>query len=378
MSNTTIASKVFKTEIAITSIRHAIVDHPINTSRLVFSCAGSHAQSQFLILELRSSSGVAGYGEVSCVPIWSGETAAAARVLIDELISPAIMGKVYESPEKLCDALDAILIDNTFLKGAIDSAAWDLLAKENNCSVTQMIAEREPIERIPVRASIGAYPLDRTVSLACEFWELGVRTLKFKTGLDIASDVDRLTAVRDALGDEPTITVDYNAGLTSAKQAIEAIESLAPCNVAIVEQPTPRHRPAMMAEVRRHVDVPILADEGIFNRAQLEEAIELEALDILSIYPGKNGGFTRSRQMAHMAEQAGIACVIGSNLESEIGQAAMGCLAASLTAFPCDRYACDLLSALYYESNPVTELRPLEAGCYLLPQGPGFGIEVRF
>src|SRR5205085_3304505 len=96
------------------------------------------------------------------------------------------------------------------------------------------------------------------------------------------------------------------------------------------------------------------ADEAIFTPGHLEEALDLDAFDILSIYPGKNGGFSHSLAMARKAQAAGKVCAIGSNLETDLGQAAMACLASSLSAFPVERYACDLMGALLYEASYVT------------------------
>src|SRR6185312_7148185 len=107
-----------------------------------------------------------------------------------------------------------------------------------------------------------------------------------------------------------------------------------PFDLALAEQPTPRDRISLLADVRRRVPVPILADEAVFTPADLDEALDLDAFDILSIYPGKNGGFTHSLAMARKAQAAGKPCAIGSNLETDLGQAAMIGLASSLSAFP--------------------------------------------
>ena len=141
--------------------------------------------------------------------------------------------------------------------------------------------------------------------LAVEFWERGVRTLKFKTGEPGIDDVARLRAVRERLGPEPIFTIDANGAHATADEAVRAIEALLPFDLALAEQPTPRDRIGLLAEVRRRVPVPILADEAIFTPGHLDEALDLDAFDILSIYPGKNGGFTHSLAMARKAQSAG-------------------------------------------------------------------------
>jgi muconate cycloisomerase len=152
---------------------------------------------------------------------------------------------------------------------------------------------------------------------------------------------------------------------------------LEPFNLAIVEQPTRRDRLAALAEVRRRTNPPIMADESVFTPDDLDEALELDAFDILSIYPGKNGGFSHSLDMAKKAQAAGKLCAIGSNLETDLGQAAHLTLASSLSAFPVDRYACDLMGSLFYAQSAVTPAIELKQGRVTVPTGPGFGVQPR-
>jgi hypothetical protein len=121
----------------------------------------------------------------------------------------------------------------------------------------------------------------------------------------------------------------------------------------------PRDSIGLLAQVRRWVPVPILADEAIFMPGHLDETLDLDAFDILSNYPGKNGGFSHSLAMARKAKAAGKACAIGSNLETDLGQAATACLASSLSAFPADRLACDLIGGAVlrdFQRDPADRL----------------------
>jgi L-alanine-DL-glutamate epimerase-like enolase superfamily enzyme len=81
--------------------------------------------------------------------------------------------------------------------------------------------------------------------------------------------------------------------------------------------------------------------------------------------------------MARRAQAAGRACTIGSNLETDLGQAAMACLASSLSMFPVERYACDLMGALFYEASSVTPPIVFRDGQVQMPTGLGFGVVPR-
>lgn len=361
----------------VSTIDARIVDHAVRQDGAIVSSLGRHVASRYLIVTLRSQEGVCGYGEATTAPIWSGESAETAQWMINNFISPLIVGATFDHPSELVAIMDRHLHANSFAKAAIDVAAWDLWARQQDKAVSQLVADRSPAASIPTRVSIGCYPPEETVRLAVEFWDAGVRTLKFKTGVPGIDDVARLRAVRERLGAEPVFTIDANGAYATADDAVRAIEALEPFNLALVEQPTRRDRLDALAEVRRRTSPPVMADESVFTPDDLDEALALDAFDVLSIYPGKNGGFTHSLAMAKTAHAAGKLCAIGSNLETDLGQAPHVCLAASLSAFPVERYACDLMGSLFYAESSVTPAVRFNRGRVELPQGVGFGVVPR-
>ena len=360
--------------ICVRQLEARIVDHPVRLDGAIVSSLGRHTASRYVVVTLRDGDGICGYGEATTAPIWSGESAETAKWMIENMLGPLVIGARFEHPCEAAQIMDRTLHANSFGKAAIDIALWDLWAREQNTSVSTLIADREPVEWVPTRVSIGAYPPAQTVRLAVEFWKAGVRTLKFKTGVPGIDDVARLRAVRDRLGAEPIFTIDANGAHRTADEAVAAIEALVPFDLALVEQPTPRDRLSLLTEVHRRTSVPIMADEAVFTPDDLEEALDLDAIDVLSIYPGKNGGFSHSLSMARLAQRAGKACAIGSNLETDLGQAPHVCLAASLSAFAVDQFACDLMGSLFYKDSAVTPPVLFDRGRVRLPEGLGFGV----
>jgi muconate cycloisomerase len=359
----------------VQQIETRIVDHPVRSEGAIISFLGRHEASHYVTVTVTGADGAQGFGEAATAPVWSGESAETAKWMIDRFIAPRIIGPSFDHPGEALAILDRDLHANGFAKAAVDIALWDLWARSRAVSVSHLIGDRKPVDWIPTRASIGAYPPEETVRLAVEFWEAGVRTLKFKTGKPGIDDEARLRTVRDRLGSGPVFTIDANGAYATADQAVRAIEALLPYDLSLVEQPTPRDRIGLLSEVRRRVPVPILADEAVFTPGHLEEALDRDAFDVLSIYPGKNGGFTHSLAMARRTQAAGKTCAIGSNLETDLGQAAMACLAASLSVFPVERYACDLMASLFYEASSVTPPLTFRDGLVEVPKGHGFGVQ---
>ena len=104
------------------------------------------------------------------------------------------------------------------------------------------------------------------------------------------------------------------------------------------------------------------------DRLLRDHLLELPALPV--------GGTTGCiPEMARTAQKAGKSCVIGSNMETDLGQAAMVCLAASLTAFPVEQHASDLMTGMIYRHSSTNPPIALRNGRLETPRGIGFGVE---
>jgi L-alanine-DL-glutamate epimerase-like enolase superfamily enzyme len=324
---------------------------------------------------VNGASGERGYGEAATTALWSGETAETAQWVIENLFAPQLAGHTFDHPGEALAIMDRATHGNPFAKAAIDTALWDLWAREQGVPASKLFGDRPPVANIPTRASVGCYDVKDTLRIAVEFWNEGIRTLKFKIGVPGFDDAARLRAVREKLGDSPVFTVDANGAYRTAKEAVAAIEKLLPYRPVLVEQPTHRDRIAQLAEARRCINVPIMADECVFTPEHLNEALDCDAFDVLSVYPGKNGGVTNCIEMVKTAQRAGKKCAIGSNLESDLGQAAMAGVAASLSAFPVEEIPCDFQAALFYEQSSIRQPMKLQNGRVPVPTGIGFGVE---
>jgi muconate cycloisomerase len=354
-----------------------IIEHPLRLDRIVVSAAGKHDRSRFVLVTIEDDHGNCGYGEGATTIVWSGESAETAKWMIDHLLAPKLTGITLDHPSEAIDLLDKTVAGNPFAKAAVDTAVWDLWARQQGQSVSQLIAEGPLQQKLLTRASIGAADVHTTVKLARGFHQSGVRVLKFKVGVPGCDDPARLRAVRDELGPVPVFTVDANGGYATAEEALRAIDALMEYRISLVEQPTPAGRLKAMREVKRSLSVPLMADESIWTPDQLNEGLEIDAFDVVAIYPGKNGGFTHALQMALTAHKSGKTCAIGSNLESEIGLAAMAALAGSLSGFQTSGQAGDFASSLYYEDVSIAGPSRLDRGSYFLSEGPGFGVTPR-
>lgn len=356
-------------------VRCAVREHPLRPDTIVRSHAGTHDRSTYLLVELEDEQGVRGWGEGATTPLWSGEWARSEALMIECLFAPGVIGRTLQHPGDLTPILDALAWGHPFARSALETAAWDLWARRQGRSVLSLMADREPPASVPTRASVGAYPPDQTLAMARRFHAAGIRHLKFKVGVPGMNDEARLQGVREELGPDLLFSLDANGAYRTPDDALRALDALLPSKVLFFEQPTPRNRLDLLAQVRQRSAVPVMADESIFTADELALALDLDAFDVLSVYPGKNGGFWNALTIARTAAAAGKGCAVGSNLESDIGLAAMVTLAASSHAFDTERWAGDFASSLYYLHSSAEQPLTLAGGRIQTPGGLGFGVE---
>jgi o-succinylbenzoate synthase len=163
----------------------------------------------------------------------------------------------------------------------------------------------------------------------------GCRTAKVKvaeSGQDLAGDVERVAAVRDALGPDGRIRVDAN-GAWDVESAVLAIGRLdrAAGGLEYVEQPC--RTLDELREVRRRVAPPIAADESVRTAADPLHIAGLDAADLVVVKVQPLGGVRRALEVV---AAAGLPAVVSSALETSVGLAAGVALAAALPELPFD------------------------------------------
>ncbi|MEA2972880.1 MAG: o-succinylbenzoate synthase [Actinomycetota bacterium] len=196
-------------------------------------------------------------------------------------------------------------------------------------------------ESIPVNAIVPAVGPDEAAAMAA-----GHATVKVKVG--DPGDVDRVAAVRGAIGPSGRIRVDAN-GAWDVDTALATIARLAPFDLEMVEQPVASMDD--MAAVRRRLTaaIPIAADECVRSVADAVRLRRLEAADVIVLKVQPLGGVAAALAVA---EAADLPALVSSMFESSIGLAAGLALAAALPDLP---YACGLGSALLLACDVVSE-----------------------
>ena len=347
---------------------------PLKPGLTTKTAHGEHAVSTYVVLRVHTDEGLVGLGEATVDPRWSGETADSVISAIEKLIGPALTGEDPRSIHLLRAKMDRLMKLNPFTKSAVEMALWDITGKAAGVPVYQLLGGKVR-DVVPIKLVVGAFDTPKAVQLAERFLKDGVRTLKIKVGLDPEADVERVKAVRELAGSDIPIGIDANCGW-NISVAMRTLRKLEPYNLLFAEQPIPPGNPEALAQLRPYTSAAIMADESVFTLNDAWLVAAAKAADVLSVYPGKNGGIWATVEIAHVAKAAGIVCHMGSNLELGVGSAAMLHVAAAVATIDSERYPSDIIGPLYHQADLLAE--PLELGppAAKVPNGPGLGVEL--
>jgi L-alanine-DL-glutamate epimerase-like enolase superfamily enzyme len=258
-------------------------------------------------------------------------------------------------------------------RAALDAALHDLAARRRGVSVATLVAARlgtPPRPELEVNALLASEAPEATAREARVAVRQGFRTLKLKlAGSDLARGLDRVAAVRGAVGGGVRVRVDANASL-DAERAVAAARELARLEVEFLEQPVPAAALDALAWLRARRLLPIAADESAATPGSARRVVAARAADLVVVKPSVLGGIECALDVALLADRAGLGVVVTSALDGAIGLAAARELAAAL---PVPLPACGLATGALLADDlahaPAPRAGRIEAGAC-----PGLGV----
>jgi muconate cycloisomerase len=345
---------------------------------------GHHA-----VVRLDTDDGISGWGEAPAIATWGGshmryygETPETVKHIVESYLLPAVRDVDPAEIAIVHARMDQVVKGHPYAKAAIDIACHDSAGKALGVPVWKLLGGRYR-DSIEVTHSLGIMDVDRCVDEANQAVEEGIRTIKCKTGLDPARDVELVRRVRKKVGDAVKIRVDGNEGYRTVHQAVETTRRQEEYGLLLCEQPVAGAE--ALAAVAAQIQSPVMADESAWTMHDILELHELDAAACFSCYVTKPGGLYRARQQAELAAALGFVCDIGGSIELGIGNAANLHLGAALAAAelpsvcPVTKPAGAIgpeIAGVYYTDDIVAQPFRFEDGYVLCPDGPGLGVEV--
>jgi muconate cycloisomerase len=254
---------------------------------------------------------------------------------------------------------------------AIEMALLDLKARALGIPVHSLLGGRVK-DAVTLNAWIGTVPPEQAAKEALAWLERGFRTAKIKVSGATVAGIERVAAVRAAVGQRMALRVDFNESLT-LDEAPAFIRRLEPYALTLVEQPTPRADIAGLARVRAAIAIPLMADESVTDPAALVEIIRREAADLVKVKVMKQGGLLRTQAMVACAAAAGLRVVLGHGFGLTLSTLAEASVAAVSDAVI---DGCEAVGPLKMAGDVVADPVRLDAGVIRLPDAPGLGARI--
>jgi O-succinylbenzoate synthase len=334
--------------------------------------SGTVKTRRILLLELTSAEGATTWSE--CVagelPNYSPETIDTSALAIRQWIAPRVLGRPFAHPGDVAPALAKDFRGHNMAKAAVEMGAWALAAVESGVSLAQIIGGTR--DKIATGISLGIQSTpDHLIERVQAAIADGYRKVKIK--IQPGSDLEFLTAAREAAGPDASLMADANNAYTVAD--FDLLARLDDLDLIMIEQPLAWDDVVQHARLQRRLRTPICLDESITGHDRAIDMIALGSGRIINIKPGRVGGFAESRAIHNVCARHDIPVWCGGMLESGIGRA----YNVALASLPNFRLPGDVSpSARYWEQDVVTPEWTMSAdGMVDVPvTEPGLGVTV--
>lgn len=333
------------------------------------------------IVTARLDSGYVGYGEIAPLPEHNRQHLYAASSALHALAQELRGRELHDVLRFLNTQHEECRLPSSLTCG-IETALLDALGQASNQRVADLLAsdplygkDRSPgLVRacVPVNAVIGGSTIEAAVAHAHAAITAGFPCLKLKLTDTSQASIERVAAIRAAIGPEPLLRLDANESW-NIEQARDLLRQCATYDIQYVEQPLPAHDLAGMAHLRRVTPIPLAADEALTGLVSARRILNAQAADVLILKPQLAGGLRVCRQIIQEASEQRVACVITSALETGIGVTAALHLAA---ASPEVTFPCGLATLALLENDLLLEGLPVSQGTLGVPTGHGLGVHL--
>jgi L-alanine-DL-glutamate epimerase-like enolase superfamily enzyme len=266
-----------------------------------------------IIVEVRDSDGLVGWGEGHISPGSSSETRDGGWAFCRKH-AVAIVGKQTEDAKA------------TVAAGMSDSkvAATALLTAIEMLEGHPLLNIADEV-RLPLLTPFNSStPNDIELEVEQRL-EQGFRTVKIKVGKDAGTDLARVRAIQRAINGRATMRLDANRAYTEA-DARRFAAGLDPSGIELFEQPCRAEDWEANANVAKVSAVPIMLDEPICGLDDIERAADIPNVGFCKLKLKRFGSLEALKQALEKVRELGMEPVLGDGLSSELGCWMEGCV----------------------------------------------------
>jgi O-succinylbenzoate synthase len=353
---------VLITSVELCEIRLAL-GHPFETS------FGRTTERRIVLVRATDQTGGKGWGECTAGegPFYCEEWTDSAWAILKTFLAPAVIGKEVESAVDVWTLMQPVR-GNRMAKAAIETACWDLEAKQLGIPLWKLLGGER--REVPCGVSIGIQKTPAELFSKIER-ELAAGYQRIKIKIKPGWDVNIIEQVRKRFP-ETQLMADANSAYTLADTSL--FREMDQFELMMIEQPLAHDDIFDHATLQKQIKTSVCLDESIRSPADAEHAIRLGACRVINVKLGRVGGHAQAREVEQVCRANNIPVWCGGMLESGIGRAhniAMATLAGF--TLPGDVSA----SSRYWQEDIISP--PVTVGVdgtISVPEKPGIGFEV--
>ena len=322
-----------------------------------------------IIIKVVTDTGEIGYGNAPPTAVITGDSQDSIVGAIRYTIGPKLIGMDVDNLEGIMTAIDTAMLNNSSAKAALDIAVYDLFGKLHGIPLYKLFGGYS--NTMVTDLTISVNEPEEMVRDSQEAVAAGYRALKLKVGTDAVLDIQRVKAIRAAVGYDIDIRLDANQGWTP-KEAVRTIRKFEDLGLGIelIEQPVKAHDFEGLKFVTNHVETDIMADESAFGPYEVFQLLAMSACDLINIKVMKAGGLHNALRIASFAETVGMQCMMGCMLESKVGITAAASIAGGKRIIT----RADLDAAVLLAEDPVIGGISYDKNQLIISDAPGLGI----
>jgi muconate cycloisomerase len=262
---------------------------------------------------------------------------------------------------------------NRFAKCAIETALLDAQGQRLGVPLSELLGGRVR-DALPVAWTLASGDTARDIAEAEVMLEKRRhRIFKLKIGArSLQQDVDHVLAIKRALGDRASVRVDVNQAW-SELEAVRGIAQLEAGGIDLIEQPVRAENRGAMRRLAARFDVAVMADEALHGPVDAFDIARHDGADVFAVKIAQSGGLFPAKEVATVAQLAGIGLYGGTMLEGGIGTAATAHLCATFTDLAWDT---ELFGPLLLTEEVLEEPLVYRDFALQVPSGPGLGVRV--
>jgi L-Ala-D/L-Glu epimerase len=331
---------------------------------------GRDDNAENVLVKMITNAGIIGFGECSPYMPINGESVDTCFI-VGQYFAKVLKGKDPLQIEDCLQLMDRVIYGNSSIKSAFDMALYDIASQHAGMPLYRFIGGKNN-KTIITDYTVSIGEVKKMAADAVKIKEQGYPAIKVKLGKNGKTDVERIRAIREAVGKDIPLRIDANQGW-QVEEAIATLQALAQFDIQHCEEPIPRWAFMELPRVKKASPIPIMADESCGDEHDAERLIQLGACQYMNIKLGKSGGIFKALKMVRLAEAASIHLQIGAFMESRLAMTAFAHFALCSPAI--EHY--DFDTALMFSEDPVTGGIIYEKnGVVKIPEVPGLGATV--